>query len=480
MKEDRSAVYGCFIHGRERTEGVSLPLVDPSTGEVFAHATAAGDNLVDEALSSARESFKTWRATHASARSEALHALADGLRKERESLALTVSMEAGKTLSTAGDEVLSAAALLDYFAEEGLRLAGRIPLMGYHRERVLIVREPVGVVGAITPFNYPLSTIACKLAPALAAGCTLVAKPDEHTPLSTLRMARLALEAGLPPGVFNVVTGTGDGAGRRLVDNPVPRLLTFTGSRDVGKEILATSGRYVRKVILELGGHCPAIVARDAPWKDFLPQIVSQSLKNCGQYCYRISRIYAAREIYDEFLKAFVEAASALRVGPATDPFVDVGPLNNEKILLKVETQVKAASREGARIESGGARPDVPSGGFYYSPTVLTGVTPGMRISQEEVFGPVVLISPFTEIEEAVREANRTPYGLAAYVFTKDLAGALDWADRLEVGSVWVNRIHQAYHEAPFGGMKESGLGREKSPYGIEEFTELKTIYLSY
>jgi len=480
MLEDAAAPCGCFINGREIIEGEIYELIDPSTGEPFARSAAAGERLVDEALLGARESLAGWRSTHAAHRADILHAMARRLREDEETLGRLICREAGKTLPAAGAEVQSAAALVDYFAEEGLRVRGELPLLGYHRERVLIVREPVGVVGAVTPSNYPLSTLACKLAPALAVGCTLVAKPDEKTPLSTVRMARLAIEAGLPPGVFNVVTGTGPGAGRLLAEHPIPRLITFTGSREVGKEILKSSGKWVRKVILELGGHCPAIVSKDAPWRDFLPAIVNQSMKNCGQYCYRISRIYVAEEIYRDFLAAFVDSLGRLRVGPATDSGVDVGPLNDEKILLRIRGLVEQAVKEGARVETGGASPAIPSRGFYYLPTVLTGVEPGMAIAQDEIFGPVVIVSPVRDMEEAVREANGTPYGLAAYLFSKDLASALEWADRLEVGSVWVNRIHQAYREAPFGGMKESGLGREKSRFGIEEYTELKTIYMSY
>ena len=480
MLQHDAAPCGCFIDACEIMEGETYPLIDPSTGETFARSTAAGERLVDKALRGALEGFSKWRSTHASHRAGILHTLARRLREDQEHLALLICREIGKTLPAARAEVQSTAALMDYFAEEGLRIRGELPLLGYDRERVLIVREPVGVVGAITPYNYPLSTLACKLAPALAVGCTVVAKPDERTPLSTVRMAGLAVEAGLPPGAFNVVTGTGPGAGRLLAEHPVPRLIAFTGSREVGKEVLAMSGRWVRKAIMELGGSCPAIISKDAPWRDFLAAIVNQSMKNSGQYCYRISRIYVASEIFRDFLAAFVDSLRRLRTGPATEAGVDVGPLGDERALARIRAQVDAAVKEGARVEIGGGSPDGHLRGFYYSPTVLTGVEPGMAITQQEIFGPVVIVTPVRDMEAAVREANDTPYGLAAYLFSRDLASALEWADRLEVGSVWVNRIHQAYHEAPFGGMKESGLGREKSRFGIEEYTELKTIYMSY
>ncbi len=469
-----------WVHGQEREGRGWYALIDPSTGEEFARASIADQRLVDAALASAHDALRGWRSMPSPQRSSLLHALAGKVREEQDALAALLSREAGKPLQAALDEVLSSAFLVDYFAEENLRLCGQIPLLGYPREQVLIVREPVGVVVAITPFNYPLSTLAAKMAPALAVGCTVVAKPDEHTPLSTLKLAQLAVEAGMPPGVFNVLTGSGAATGRLLVDHPLPRLITFTGSTEVGKEIQAVSARWVRKVILELGGHCPAIICRDAPWRDLLPQIVSQSLKNCGQYCYRISRIYVARDIYEDFLRALVEKVAALRVGPPGDPFVDLGPLNNAEILTKVESQVRAALDEGAVLAFGGGDTALPAKGFYFAPTVLTDVRANMSIMQEEVFGPVVMVTPFDEISQAVDEANATPYGLAAYLFSADLAGALEWAGRLEVGSVWVNRVHQAYPQAPFGGMKESGLGREKSRFGMEEYTELKTVYLSY
>ncbi|NTU47728.1 MAG: aldehyde dehydrogenase family protein [Syntrophobacteraceae bacterium] len=473
--------YSCWIDGEEVRGSETYPLVNPWTGEEYARATAAGRELGHSALESAARSLGSWSHLAASERSSILHKLADLMRGEQDALGALISLEVGKTLPMALDEVMSAASLLDYFADENLRRFGEVPLLGHNRERVLVLREPVGVVVAITPFNYPLSTLACKLAPALAVGCTLVAKPDEHTPMSTLRVAQLSARAGMPPGVFNVVTGSGQETGRLLLNHPTPRLVTFTGSTEVGKEILAVSSRWVRKTILELGGHCPAIVCQDAPWRQVLPQIVSQSLKNSGQYCYRISRVLVAEEIYEDFLRGFIEHASGLGVsttGGGSDNAL--GPLNNAKILSRLRRQVEKAVEEGARVALGGNTARVPDRGFFYPPTVLTHVSPGMSILQDEVFGPVTIIASFTAVEEAIAAANATRYGLAAYLFTQELGMALEWADRLDAGSVWINRIHQAYPQVPFGGMKESGLGREKSRFGMEEYTELKTVYLSY
>ncbi len=472
--------FACWVDGREERDAECSPLVDPSTGREYARVTVAGPEMVHRALERAEECFPAWRETPAAERARMLHALAEGVRKNLDPLARLLSLEVGKPLRGSRDEVASAASLLNFFGEEATRLAGNIPLLGHNREHVLVLREPLGVAVAIMPFNYPLSTLVCKLGAALASGCTVVAKPDEHTPLSTLRVAQLAVECGIPAGVFNVVTGPGRRTGRLLVEHAIPRVVSFTGSTAVGKEILQVGANGVKKVILELGGHCPAIVCEDAPLDVILPQMLSQAVKNSGQYCYRISRIHVARSVYGPFLQGFKDLAAGLRLGPPSDPSTDLGPLNNAQIHSGVSRQVEAALREGAKVEWKGTSPQETEGGFYYPLTLLTGVRAGMSITREEVFGPVVTISPFSSLEDAIAEANGSPFGLAAYVFSGDVGKALDCAGKLEVGSVWVNRIHQAYPQAPFGGVKESGLGREKSPYGLHEYTELKTVYLSY
>lgn len=472
--------HACWIDGNSVSGAKDYPLVDPSTGGIFAKATLADKDLVDSALASARQSLRAWRATSTSFRAAILGRLAALIREDAEALAATLSQEVGKPIRAAHAEVLSAAQLIDYFAQETLRVTGQIPYLGHRREQVMIVREPVGVVLAINPYNYPLSTLVCKVAPAVAVGCTVVAKPDEHTPISTLKLAQMATAAGLPPGVLNVLTGDGPTTGRLLVAHPTPRLVAFTGSTEVGKEIHGVSARYVRKVVSELGGHCPAIVCADAPWPSLLPAMVAQSFKNCGQYCYRISRIYVDQRVYREFLDQFTKLTLALKVGPAFDLNSDLGPMNNQQVYAKVQSQVATAVREGARIHIGGSPLDKYPGGFYYPPTILTNVTAKMKIAQQEVFGPVVIITAFSDPDSAIQEANDTPYGLGAYLFTADLGRALEWSASMEAGSIWVNAIHQAYPEAPFGGMKESGLGREKSRFGVEEYTELKTIYFAY
>lgn len=472
--------FGCWIHGESVTGNDRSAVVDPATEECFAEVPVCDAALVDRAVASASEALTAWRREPTVKRVACLRRLSQKILEYAEELTALVVREVGKPAAAARSEVENAAELVGYFAEEALRLSGEIPCLNVPKEQVLILREPVGVVAAVTPFNYPLSTLACKISPALGVGCTVVAKPDEHTPLATLKVAQLASEAGLPPGAFNVVTGFGPQTGRLLVGHPAPRLVAFTGSSEVGKEIQKNGADHVKRLILELGGHCPAILCADAPWRSVVPQMISQAFKNSGQYCYRISRIYVDRRIAAEFTEAFVKAASALKVGPPGDPATQLGPLNNPDVLETVRRQVEAAVNSGATLLLGGRRLETLSPGYYFPPTVITGTHPGMEVTKAEVFGPVVVIEPFDDLDEAIRMANATPYGLAAYLFTADLGKALERAGELEVGSLWINRIHQALPFAPFGGVKESGLGREKSRFGVQEYTELKTIYLSY
>jgi succinate-semialdehyde dehydrogenase / glutarate-semialdehyde dehydrogenase len=298
--------------------------------------------------------------------------------------------------------------------------------------------------------------------------------------VSTFEVARLAVHAGLPPGVFNVLAGDGPLTGGLAVKHPVPRMVTFTGSTEVGREIQRSCAERVKKVVLELGGDCPAIVCKDSPWHELLPQLIAQSYKNSGQYCYRISRLYVAQEIYEDFLTEFIRHSQAIKVGPSLAPDTDLGPLNNNEVLARVKRQVHQAMEHGAELRLGGnnALPSMP--GYFYPPTILTDQLHSPGRIREEVFGPVVVMKSFNDPVDAIVEANTSPYGLAGYVFTRDLGLALEMVGKLDVGSIWVNRIHQAYAEVPFGGMKESGLGREKSTFGLEEFTELKSVYLSY
>lgn len=470
---------GCWIDGAERFMEPWVAVYDPASEEPFAHVHVCDAAGVHRAVSGALRAQKDWKNTAPHHRRDVLHSLGRLLRIHKDSLAHLLSRETGKPLRAAMAEVDNTAQLIDYFSEEGYRLSGLLPLLGDPGRHTLVVREPIGVVGAITPFNYPLSTLVCKAAPALAVGCAVVAKPDEHTPLSSLRLAKLAIEAGLPPGLFQVITGPGPVTGSALVDHPDVRCLSFTGSTEVGKEIQRRAASSVKRLILELGGSCPALICEDADWRSLLPSMIAQAYKNSGQYCYRITRFYVARSLWDAFVPEFIDRVMHLRVGHPLDSDVDLGPLNHRDIFRRVAEQVSRAVEAGATVRQA-TLPGRLDRGFYYPPTVITDLPAHTPLLSEEIFGPVTLLIPFQDEEEALAEANRSPYGLAAYVFTQDLRKALRLAHDLEAGSVWINGIHQALPDAPFGGMKQSGLGREKSRFGVEAFTELKTIYLAY
>ena len=475
--------YSCVIHGKDRwpEDSIDLQVENPATGEQIAVVPEVSERSVAEAVESCALAFCSWKNTSPEDRGQIMKKISRAMIYNTDLLADTICREVGKPIRAAQSEVRSSADLMSYFAEEAPKIKGELPASGKSDEIVMVTKEPVGVVAAITPFNYPLSTLICKLGPALAAGCTVVAKPDENTPVSSIILAKLALEAGLPPGVFNVVTGTGETTGTYLVENPLVRLVTFTGSIETGKIILEKSASYVRKVILELGGNCPAIICNGSPWKENIPAIVKQCFKNTGQYCYRINRIYVEKEIYTDFLKSFIEETKKLRIGLPENPSTDLGPLNNFKIMKRVESHIKDAIRKGAKLESGGkAISDSPlDSGLYFPPTILTDVNQGMLVMREESFGPVVGVMAVDSGEVALEYANEGNSGLAAYLFVPDTGTGLKMAQNLESGSVWINTVHQAYFSVPFGGFKESGLGREKSHYGIEEYLELKATYVS-
>lgn len=470
---------GCWIDGAERFAEPWMAVYDPASEEPFAHVPVCDASWVHRAVVGAVKAQKEWKNTPPQHRRDVLRSLGHLVRVHKHSLSSLLSRETGKPLRAAAAEVDNTAQLIDYFAEEGYRLSGLLPLLGEPGRHTLVIREPVGVVGAITPFNYPLSTLVSKAAAALAVGCAVVAKPDEHTPLTPLRLAKLAAEASLPPGLFQVLTGPGPVTGAALVDHPDVLCLSFTGSTEVGKEIQRRAASGVKRLILELGGTCPALICDDAAWRPLLPAMIAQAYKNSGQYCYRITRFYVARSLWNAFVPEFLHQVRHLRVGHPSEPDVDLGPLNHRDIVRRAEALVSQAREVGAAVHQA-AVPGRLQRGFYYPPTVITDLPPDSPLLSEEIFAPVTLLVPFHDEAEALAEANRPPYGLAAYIFTQNLAKGLRLAHNLEAGSVWINGIHQALPEAPFGGMKQSGLGREKSRFGVEAFTELKTIYMAY
>lgn len=472
-----------FIDGEwtPSASGRCMPVHNPATGELIDDVPAGNAEDADRALRSAQFAFRDWRARPMAERARLQHAVAAEMRRRADDLARTLTLEVGRPLAGARSEIERSAELLDYFAEEGLRLSGEIPLLNLPDERVFVVKEPVGVVVAITPFNYPVTLLAFKLGPALIAGCTVVAKPAEDTPLTTLKLAEIAHAAGIPAGVFNVVTGFGHEIGQALVAHPIPRKVAFTGSAAGGKRVSALASQTNKRLTLELGGQCPAIVCDDADLDVAVPALLKQTFDNAGQFCYRVNRMYVQRAIFDVLSERFAAAAGRLVVGNGLRAGCQMGPMVNEGVFRKSEAHTQDALSKGARLLAGGRRLTGPEfdNGYFWPPTVLTHTDHSMRVMTEETFGPVVGIMPVDTLDEAIALANDTPYGLAAFVFTRNLANALRAAERCEAGSVWINNIHRSYNQVPFGGYKASGLGREKSRHGLDEYLELKTIYLS-
>jgi succinate-semialdehyde dehydrogenase/glutarate-semialdehyde dehydrogenase len=392
-----------------------------------------------------------------------------------DTLSALITAEGGKPLAEARGEVAYGASFVEWYAEEAKRAYGRIVPQTVASRRYVVIKQAVGVAAAITPWNFPLGMVTRKAAPALAAGCTLVLKPAEATPLTALRLAALAEQAGLPKGVLNVVTTMDSaGVGRALCDSPLVRKLSFTGSTRVGKILAAQCAGTVKRLSLELGGNAPFVIFDDADIDAAVTAVVAAKFRNAGQVCTTPNRILVQAAIYDRFAAALSEKVAALKVGPGDQAGVQVGPLISQAGLEKVDRLVQAALADGARAAAGGSRH--PIGAQFYAPTVLTGVTPSMDVAKEEIFGPVLPLIPFDTEAQAIAMANDTPYGLQAYFFARDVARAWRVAEKLEFGMVCVNDGLMSNEVAPFGGMKESGIGREGGSEGLEEFLETKLI----
>jgi succinate-semialdehyde dehydrogenase/glutarate-semialdehyde dehydrogenase len=396
--------------------------------------------------------------------------------EHRHDLALIMTREQGKPLAEASAEIGYAASFLEWFAEEAKRIRGETLPVIQHGKRMLVMKQPVGVCAAITPWNFPSAMITRKAGAALAAGCTMVVKPAEQTPLSALALAVLAERAGLPAGVFNVVTGDPVAIGRALTSSPVVRKLTFTGSTEVGRLLMRQSADTVKRISLELGGNAPFIVFEDADLDAAVEGAMASKYRNAGQTCVCANRILVQRGVYDAFSAKLAEKAAALKVGAGTAPGVEQGPLIDIPALEKVEAHVADAVAKGARVLVGGRRHAL--GGTFFEPTVLTGITPDMRVVREETFGPVAPLLLFETEAEAIRIANDTEYGLAAYFYSHHVGRVFRVAEALEFGMVGVNTGAISNEVAPFGGMKQSGIGREGSSYGIEEYLEVKYVCL--
>jgi succinate-semialdehyde dehydrogenase/glutarate-semialdehyde dehydrogenase len=468
-----------YIQGRwtGADSGETSPVANPATGKELGRVPRMGAAEARRAVAAAQEALPAWRSRSAAERSATLRRWHDLVMASQEDLAALMTAEQGKPLAESRGEIAYAASFLEWFAEEGKRVYGDTIPAQEPGKRILVLKEPVGVVAAITPWNFPAAMITRKAGPALAAGCTLVLKPASSTPFSALALAELGERAGLPPGVFNVVTGAAGPIGQELTGNPAVRKLTFTGSTEIGKRLLEQCAATVKKVSLELGGNAPFIVFDDADLDAAVAGAVASKFRNTGQTCVCTNRFLVQEGVYGPFAERLAAAVARLKVGDGFEPGVEQGPLIDLAAVEKVEEHIADALGKGARVVLGGARH--PLGGTFFQPTVLAEVTPAMAVAREETFGPVAPLFRFRSEEEAVRLANDTPYGLAAYFYTRDLARSWRVAEALEYGIVGLNTGLVSSAVAPFGGVKESGLGREGSKYGIEEFLEMKYLCIA-
>jgi len=427
----------------------------------------------------AERSFAGWAGTSAKQRARLMHGAADRVRENLEEISRLLTMEMGKPLQDSRKEVQHSAEVLDFFAEEGLRVEGEVAPVGVPEVTSLVLREPIGVCAAIAPWNYPVSLIAWKVGPALATGCTLVAKPASETPTAALEYLRCIHEAGLPDGVINAVTGPGSVVGMALVEHPLVRKVAFTGTVSIGREIMARAAGTLKRVSLELGGHSPLIVCADADFDAAVKAGVQRSFRNMGQICNAVNRIFVEAPIYEDYLAALAEASRKLTIGNGLEnPTVDLGPMLNQAGIDKATSHIEDALNKGARLLCGGKHPEGPEyrTKLYYEPTGLADCTLDMLVMQEETFGPVVGIAPFQGIEDAIRLANSTDFGLVSYAYTGSLASARALSLGIKSGTVCINNIVGSTLEAPYPGWKCSGMGLELSRHALDEYLLVKHV----
>ncbi|BAK77352.1 succinic semialdehyde dehydrogenase [Pseudogulbenkiania sp. NH8B] len=471
LLQDRCYIDGQWLDGAER-----LAVHNPATGETIGSVPRLGAAETRRAIDAAQAAGVAWRALSGKERAGYLRRWFDLVLAHTEPLARLLTAEMGKPLAEAKGEIAYGAAYIEWFAEEAKRVYGDVIPATQGDKRLITIKQPVGVVAAITPWNFPNAMLARKIAPALAAGCTVVAKPAEQTPLSALALARLAEEAGIPPGVINVVTGDPVAIGGELTSNPLVRKLTFTGSTEVGRLLLRQCAGTVKKVSMELGGNAPFIVFDDADLDAAVEGAMVSKYRNSGQTCVCANRLYVQDGVYDAFIAKLSARVAALDVGNGMDAGVTQGPLIDDKAVAKVEAHIADALEQGAAIVTGGRRHTL--GGTFFEPTILRDVTPAMRVASEETFGPVAPVFRFVDEADVIAQANASEFGLAAYFYSRDLARVWRVAEAIEAGMVGVNTGLISTEVAPFGGIKQSGCGREGSRYGIEDYLEIKYLCL--
>ena len=469
----------CYINGEwvEANSKDTISVNNPATLKEIGTAPKCGKEETKNAIDAANAAWPQWKSTSARERSNILRKWFDLIIANKEELAQIMTIEQGKPINESRGEIVYGASFIEWFAEEAKRVYGDTIPDPLTDRRIVVLKQPVGVVASITPWNFPNAMITRKCAPALAVGCPVVIKPASQTPYSALALAALAEEAGFPKGTLNVITGKASEIGDELATNPIIRKLSFTGSTEIGKVLMAKCAGTVKKVSMELGGHAPFIVFDDANIDDAVAGAMQSKFRNTGQTCVCANRVYVQEKVYDEFCKKFVEAVSKMKVGDGLEEDVTAGPLIDENSLNKVEEHVQDAVQMGAKVAIGGSKHSL--GMNFYQPTILTDVTPQAKITFEETFGPVAPVYKFKDENEVIELANNSPYGLASYFYSRDIGRVWRVAEALEYGMVGVNTGLTSKAEAPFGGIKESGLGREGSKYGIDDFIEIKYVNMS-
>ena len=463
-----------FIDGQwvDAADQKSFAVTNPATAQVIAHVPSVSTAQVEHAVEAADEALKTWKLTTAKERSILLKKWYQLMVEHQEDLAIILSTEQGKSITESRGEILYGASFIEWFAEEAKRTYGDVIPHDKQGRRLVVIRQPVGVVVAITPWNFPNAMITRKVGPALAAGCTVVIKPASETPLSALALVALAEQAGIPKGVVNVVTGSAREIGAVLTSHPAVKKVSFTGSTQIGKLLMEQCSSTMKKVSMELGGNAPFIVFDDADLDRAVDGAIASKFRNSGQTCVCTNRILVQDKIYDAFIEKLAIAVKKLKVAPAFEQGAEQGPLINEKAVEKIQEHIADATAKGAKIVVGGQRHAL--GQTFFEPTVLADVTPEMLVAKDETFGPLAPVFKFSTEEQAIQMANDTEFGLASYLYTQNLSRAWRVGEALEYGMVGINEGLISTEVAPFGGIKESGCGREGSKYGIEDYQELK------